>query len=82
MCSPENTISKCKAQVFRSCFQNPTLDYYFSVTCEDLNVFKCNSGQCISIDDVCNGEYDCDDNSDEEYEFCYKSIYWSTQFSI
>ena len=64
-----NTISKCKAQIFRRYFQNQTLDF-FSVTCDDFNVFKCNSGQCTSIDYVCNGHYDCDDNSDEDYEFC------------
>lgn len=32
--------------------------------------FKCSNGQCIIKDLVCNGKYDCDDESDESPYKC------------
>lgn len=41
--------------------------------CEGPNKFKCQSGECISLDKVCNSVRDCRDWSDEPLKECGKS---------
>ena len=38
--------------------------------CEGPNKFKCHSGECISLDKVCNSIRDCQDWSDEPLKDC------------
>lgn len=42
-------------------------------TCEGANVFRCHSGECLSMDKVCNSQRDCSDWSDEPVKECRKS---------
>ncbi|KAM7361096.1 modular serine protease-like [Cochliomyia hominivorax] len=35
-----------------------------------LYTWQCNNGQCIKSDELCDGNYDCDDKSDETVEEC------------
>lgn len=36
-------------------------------------MFKCSTGECISMEKVCNSQRDCMDNSDEPGETCGQS---------
>jgi low-density lipoprotein receptor len=46
----------------------------FAVTlCEGPNKFKCHSGECITMDKVCNSVRDCRDWSDEPIKECGES---------
>lgn len=38
--------------------------------CEGPNNFRCKSGECITVDKVCNRQKDCRDMSDEPIREC------------
>lgn len=38
-------------------------------------MFKCKTGECISMEKVCNKQADCQDSSDEPAQECSKSHY-------
>ena len=43
----------------------------FDPDCHEVYDFQCqNNVECIDIDDVCNGQSDCSDGSDERQELC------------
>lgn len=42
--------------------------------CEGPNKFKCHSGECINMDQVCNGVRDCRDWTDEPIKGCGESL--------
>ncbi|XP_077327712.1 uncharacterized protein LOC143962277 [Lithobates pipiens] len=50
--------------------------------CEGPDKFKCHSGECISMDQVCNGVQDCRDWSDESLTKCGKSHLYSRSVFI
>ena len=60
-----------------------TLLPMFTVTPEPTcagSKFRCNSGMCIDIQNVCNRQNDCDDESDEQH--CSECIWLSYPFCM
>lgn len=45
-------------------------NFNFSLQCFSINEFRCNTGQCIDEDSVCDGKTDCTDKSDETVQVC------------
>lgn len=42
------------------------------IQCSGPGKFKCRTGECISLNKVCNQEFDCKDGSDEPAKDCGK----------
>ena len=39
-----------------------------------LQQWRCKTGDCIDLDNVCDGIYDCDDKDDEQDKMCNEKI--------
>ena len=51
---------------------NTLLLFYTVNECDGPTMFKCRSGECISMEKVCNKQTDCRDRSDEPVKECGK----------
>ena len=52
-------------------FSLVALPIRFDPDCHEVYDFQCqNNVECIDIDDICNGQSDCSDGSDERQELC------------
>ena len=47
-----------------------TVDVAQNITCDVSEEWKCGSGECVGLDQLCDGEVSCGDGSDESPERC------------
>ena len=48
------------------------LFHFITLACRYESDFTCNNGMCIPQDVLCDGNVDCPDGSDEDYQTCSK----------